>query len=604
MQVYADKRFEEPLHTLIAFNNQELNDAFEAIDKYKDRYYLLGYIRYEAKDAFAGCQIEQERPLLYFEVFDHFEPYTPGKAEPFILEPKPALTFEQYAAALGEIREEIARGNTYEVNYTYDFYVSLRRRTNPFTLYEYLLTKQKTPYNCFIQNDYDTVLSFSPELFFQINYLHPTGHGGHILTKPMKGTVRRGKTAEEDERLVEFLQNDIKNRAENVMIVDLLRNDLGRIAQTGTVNVSQLFAIESHPTLHQMTSQIEADLKEDVTLYEVFKSLFPCGSITGAPKISTMRIIDRVEQGKRNIYCGAIGYISPGQATFSVPIRILQKSNLQKPQNPQKKLQKTKPRPEIQARQELCQEFPTENPAETPAGNPAEAIAEETAAGDCFIYRVGGAIVWDSDVQDEWKETLTKTKFLCADFLLIETMKVEQGRILFLDEHIARLKKSAEYFGFSLNKETFDIQAEQDGILRLTVDKQGRRSIEYKTFAIPRNNHVKISPVRVDSADVFLYHKTSYRPYFQVNYDEVYDELFFNEKGELTEGSRTNIVVEIQGRRYTPPVPCGLLNGIYRQAMLDRGECVEKILYRQDLIQAEHIYCVNSVRGLREVALV
>jgi para-aminobenzoate synthetase/4-amino-4-deoxychorismate lyase len=588
MQVYADKRFDEPLHTLIAFNNQELNNAFEAIDKYKDRYYLLGYVRYEAKDAFAGCQIEHELPLLYFEVFDYFEPYTPGKAEPFVLEPKPALTFEQYAAALGEIREEIARGNTYEVNYTYDFYVGLRRRTNPFTLYEYLLTKQKTPYNCFIQNDYDTVLSFSPELFFQIQY-PPTGHGGHILTKPMKGTVRRGKSAKEDERLVEFLQNDIKNRAENVMIVDLLRNDLGRIAKTGTVKVSQLFAIESHPTLHQMTSQIEADLKEDVTLYEVFKSLFPCGSITGAPKISTMRIIDRVEQGKRNIYCGAIGYISPGQATFSVPIRILQKSN---PQKPQKKLQKTKPRPEIQARQK----FPAETSVET--------MAEAAAAEDCFIYRVGGAIVWDSDIQDEWKETLTKTKFLCADFLLIETMKVEQGQILFWDEHIARLKKSAEYFGFSLNKETFDIQVEQDGILRLTVDKQGRRTIEYKALTSPRNNYVKISPVTVDSADIFLYHKTSYRPYFQVNYDEVYDELFFNEKGELTEGSRTNIIVEIQGRRYTPPVSCGLLNGIYRQAMLDRGECVEKILYRQDLIQAEHIYCVNSVRGLREAALV
>jgi para-aminobenzoate synthetase/4-amino-4-deoxychorismate lyase len=575
MQVYADKQFDNPLHTITAFNNQELSAAFEAIDAYKDKYYLLGYVRYEVKDVFAGLTVEQDLPLLYFEVFDRFEPYKPGNARSFILEPKPAISFEQYAADLREIREEIARGNTYEINYTYDFYVQTRLRTNPFDLYEYLLTKQKTPYNCFIQNEYDTVLSFSPELFFQINYTK--GTEGHILTKPMKGTVRRGKTAEEDSRLIEFLQNDIKNRAENVMIVDLLRNDLGRIARTGSVKVSSLFAIETHQTLHQMTSQIEADLKEGVSLYDVFKSMFPCGSITGAPKISAMRIIDRVERGKRNIYCGAIGYICPGQATFSVPIRILQKSNPQKTKALYKK----------ESGKELSQ----------------EALAESVTANS-FIYRVGGAVVWDSDIQDEWKETLTKTKFLCGDFFLIETMKVEQGRILFRDEHIARLKKSADYFGFSLNKETFDIQPERDGILRLTVDKYGRHTIEYKDLNSPRNTHVKISPVRVDSADIFLYHKTSYRPYFQVNYDILYDELFFNEKEELTEGSRTNIIIEIQGCKYTPPVSCGLLNGIYRQAMLDGGECVEKIIRRQELAQAEHIYCVNSVRGLQEVTLV
>ncbi|MHB9293476.1 Aminodeoxychorismate/anthranilate synthase component I, partial [Hollandina sp. SP2] len=304
MLVYADKRFEHPLETLIAFNNQELIAAFEAIDAYKDRYFLLGYIRYEAKDVFAGIPVEQDLPLLYFEVFDHFESYIPGKAKPVALDLKPALSFEEYAAALEEIREEIAQGNTYEVNYTYAFHVLPHQQRDPFALYEYLLTQQQTPYNCFIQNDYDTVLSFSPELFFELSY--GSGNpGGHIRTKPMKGTIRRGKTAEEDAQLREFLQKDVKNRAENVMIVDLLRNDLGRIAKTGSVKVSQLFAIETHPTLHQMTSQIEGDLKEGASLYEVFKALFPCGSITGAPKISTMGIIDRVEQGKRNIYCGA-----------------------------------------------------------------------------------------------------------------------------------------------------------------------------------------------------------------------------------------------------------------------------------------------------------
>ncbi|MDR1956009.1 MAG: chorismate-binding protein [Treponema sp.] len=553
MLVYADKRFTHPLKTLMAFNNRELIAAFEAIDAYKDRYFLLGYIRYEAKDVFAGLPMEQDLPLLYFEVFDGFEPYTPGSAGSVVLDPKPALSFEEYAAALGEIREEIAQGNTYEVNYTYDVHVHAPQQLEPFALYEYLLTKQTTPYNCFIQNDYDTVLSFSPELFFELSYARVPG--GHILTKPMKGTVRRGKNAAEDAQLRSFLQHDVKNRAENVMIVDLLRNDLGRIAQTGSVRVSKLFTIESHPTLHQMTSQIEADLKEDTSLYEVFKALFPCGSITGAPKISTMRIIDRVEQGKRNIYCGAIGYIRPGHLTFSVPIRILQKS---------------------------CKDA-------------------------CFIYRVGGAIVWDSDIQDEWKETLTKTKLLSADFLLIETMKVEQGVILFRKEHFARLKKSAGYFGFALDERIWAVQPEKDGILRLLLDKQGRSTLEYKDLVPASSTQVRISPVRVDSGDIFLYHKTSYRPYFsarQEPYKTFYDELFFNEKGELTEGSRTNIVLEIQGRRYTPPESCGLLNGVYRQVMLDRGECSEKILHHEDLLRAEHIYCVNSVRGMQEVTLV
>ncbi|MDR2798700.1 MAG: chorismate-binding protein [Treponema sp.] len=551
MLVYADKKFEHPLKTLLAFNNQELLTAFEAIDAYKDRYFLLGYIRYEAKDVFAGIPVEQDLPLLYFDVFDHFEPYTPGKAEPVALDLKPALSFEEYAAALEEIREEIAQGNTYEVNYTYDFHVLPHEQGDPFALYEYLVTQQQTPYNCFIQNDYDTVLSFSPELFFELRYGSGNA-GGHIRTKPMKGTIHRGKTAEEDARLRDFLQKDVKNRAENVMIVDLLRNDLGRIAKTGSVKVSQLFTIETHPTLHQMTSQIEGEVKEGVSLYEVFKALFPCGSITGAPKISTMGIIDRVEQGKRHIYCGAIGFISPGQMTFSVPIRILQRSG------------------------------------------------HETG----FIYRVGGAIVWDSVVQDEWKETLTKTKLLSAGFLLIETMKVEQGRILFKDEHQARLQKSAKYFGFALDERIWAIPPEQEGILRLTVDRQGKSTWEYKALLPACSTQVRISPVQVDSNEVFLYHKTSYRPYFQVNYEVFYDELFFNERGELTEGSRTNIVLEIQGRRYTPPVSCGLLNGLYRQAMLDRGECSEKILYAADLFQAEHIYCVNSVRGLQEVTLV
>ena len=549
MAVYGDYLFQGPARIIAAFNNKECVEAFREIEAWKDRCFLLGYVCYEARAVFAGTPIQSPLPLVYFEAFEAAAPYIPRAPRPFVLNPVPALNFDTYQAALREIRDEIALGNTYEVNYTYDFTVDPQGR-DPFELYEYLLSKQKTPYNAFITNEYDTVLSFSPELFFEIER---ACEGRHIRTKPMKGTVKRGATPEEDALGMEFLRNDLKNRAENVMIVDLLRNDLGRIAKTGSVAVTRLFEIETHPTLHQMTSQIEADLRDDVSLYDVFKALFPCGSITGAPKISTMNIIDRVETGNRRIYCGAIGFIRPGGAmTFSVPIRILQKTR------------------------------------EAPR----------------FTYRVGGAVVWDSDIADEWKETIVKTRFLSADFFLLETMRVENGVILFEDAHIRRLKKSAASFGFALGDSLFPLKPERDGILRLSVDKQGGHRLEYRELRDSPANAVRISPVTVDSAEPLLYHKTSYRPYYQqVDYETYYDELFFNERGELTEGSRTNIVLEINGKRYTPPVSCGLLDGIYRQHLLESGECEEKILFKEDLARAGHIYCVNSVRGLKEVAL-
>ncbi|MDR2518397.1 MAG: chorismate-binding protein [Spirochaetaceae bacterium] len=549
MAVYGDYLFQCPARIIAAFNNTECAQAFREIEALKDRCFLLGYVRYEARGAFAGVPVQSPLPLVYFEAFERAEPYIPRAPRPFVLNPEPSLAFGAYQAALREIREEIAEGNTYEVNYTYDFTVDHQGR-DPFELYEYLLSKQKTPYNAFIANEYDTVLSFSPELFFEIEQARGERH---IRTKPMKGTVKRGANPAEDAGLVDFLRKDLKNRAENVMIVDLLRNDLGRIAKTGSVAVTRLFEIETHPTLHQMTSQIEADLQDGVSLYDVFKALFPCGSVTGAPKISTMNIIDRLEKGKRHIYCGAVGFIRPGGAmTFSVPIRILQKT-------------RDAPR---------------------------------------FACRVGGAVVWDSGIADEWKETLTKTRFLRADFFLLETMRVENGIILFEEAHIRRLKTSAAYFGFALDDSLFPLKPERDGILRLTVDKQGRWELEYREMQDSPAGVVSVSPVTVDSGDPLLYHKTSCRPYYQhVDYRYVYDELFFNERGELTEGSRTNIILETGGKRYTPPVSCGLLDGIYRRYMLDKGECEEKILFKEDIGRSDRMYCVNSVRGLKEVAL-
>ncbi len=537
MIIFADKCFKNPVKTIKAFNTKEVIQAFELIESLKAKYYIVGYIRYEAFEK-QSC----EYPLLYFEVFKKYEKYINNFSGNCTIECSPLISFEEFKNAINKIKKEIEYGNTYEVNYTYDFLVNAN--CNDFELFEHLIKNQKTPYNFYIKNDYDTVLSFSPELFFELE-------GSHIITKPMKGTIRRGKTPEEDNNLIKFLQNDEKNRAENVMIVDLLRNDLGKISKTGSVKVSRLFDIETHKTLHQMTSQIEAELKDNITLHEIFKAIFPCGSITGAPKISTMKIIEKIEKGNRNIYCGAIGLISPQKTIFSVPIRILQKQNNEKH----------------------------------------------------FKYRVGGAVVWDSNPQDEWEETITKTKFLNGDFKIIETILVKNGKPIFLKEHLERMKKSAEFFGFKFNN--FIIKPEKDGIMRILLNKNGNITTEYK----PENkknssNKIKISPIKIDSTNSFMYHKTTYRPWFYDSYQkiaegEIFDEIFFNKKGELTEGARSNIVLQIDNQLYTPPISCGLLNGILRKYL----NVKEKVLYETDLKNAQKIFCINSVRGIKEVKL-
>lgn len=541
MIIFGEKQFTNPIKIITAFNFDELKTAFAKIEELKNQYYIVGYLRY---NAFSGQS--SNFPLLYFEVFNSYNIYKTKNTKKLLLNPTPCVNFCEYSNAIKKIKEEIAKGNTYEVNYTYDFDVPFDG--DELELFNFLLSKQKTPYNFYIKNQYDTVLSFSPELFFEMQ-------NNHILTKPMKGTIRRGKDKKEDKNLIEFLKNDIKNRAENVMIVDLLRNDLGRIAKVGTVNVSKLFEIETHKTLHQMTSQIEADLKENTTFFDIFKAIFPCGSITGAPKISTMKVISDVEKGERNIYCGAIGMISPKETVFSVPIRILQKTNEQ----------------------------------------------------NKFKYRVGGAIVWDSNAQDEWEETLTKTKFLNDEFQIIETVKIENNSILFEKEHFERMQKTAEHFGFKFK--TPEIAKTDDGMLRILLNRDGEIKTELKKITPAKTSKIAISPIIQNSKNEFLYYKTTYRPWYydsfqRIKNGEIYDEIFFNEKGELTEGARSNIVLQLNGNLYTPPVQCGLLNGVFRQELLKNNKCTEKILYKKDLEKAEKIFCVNSVRGMVEVLFI
>lgn len=529
MQIYADKVFDTPVETVEAFEPQEVKPALDRIESLKNKgLYLVGYMRYDLKTP------AKRSPLIYFEAFDSFRPFEPkipGYKIGTVV--TPLITQDEYAEQVARIKEQIKNGITYEVNFTYPS--SLKTNASEIDLYHYLLQNQKTPYNAFLQNQYETILSFSPELFFTL-------HGNRILTKPMKGTVRRGKDSKEDAELKDFLYNDLKNRTENIMIVDLLRNDLGRISKPGTVSADKLFDIEQHKTLFQMTSEISSELKEGVSLNDIVEAIYPCGSITGAPKISTMQVIADTEKFPREVYCGTIGYLHEDEVVFSVPIRILQKKNGERD----------------------------------------------------YRYDAGSAITWNSTAEDEWNETLTKARFLDADFSLIET------GITDFEMHVERLKKSAAALGFRWNEDIENLGFDRSVVNRIELFKDGRFERTTRPIPAPRQNpKIRISH-KVNSANPFLYHKTSIRLPAP---KEVFDEIGVNEKGEITEGTFTNVGVQINGTLYTPPIECGLLNGITRQKLLREGAIQEKVLYPDNLRDAEKIYCFNSVRGMVEVEL-
>lgn len=556
MQVFADKIFNNSIQIIEAFDNQSFTRAFTQIEDLRKRpnLYLLGYIRYEAKDVFLGKEIKSDLPLLYFEVYEDAKVQERKDANKnYALNPIAQIDYKTYEKAINQIKEEIAEGNTYQVNYTYDYKIEtgMDGFAKGFDLYNAILPNQKTPYNTYIKNKYEEILCFSPELFFDLQ-------GNKIRTKPMKGTVKRGLNEKEDKENIEFLKNDIKNRAENVMIVDLLRNDLGKIAKTGTVKVDKLFEVETHKTVHQMTSEISAELEKNTTLYEIFEALFPCGSVTGAPKINTMEIIERLETGKRGVYCGAIGLITSEKTVFSVPIRTLQGVN------------------------------------------------------SSYTCRVGGAIVWDSTPEEEWEETLTKIKFLgvndIPDFKLVETMLVKNGEIQDKEVHIKRMKNSSQELNFKFSEEKFDIKFYSECILRVLLSKDGNFEPQILPVNEISNNRVIVSEEKINSEEPLLYHKTTHRPWYRASAEkirtgDIFDEIFFNEKGELTEGSRSNVILEIGGKCFTPPVKCGLLNGVLRQKLINEGKAEEKILYLEDLERAEKVFCINSIRGMVEVDL-
>ncbi|MEW6372259.1 MAG: aminodeoxychorismate synthase component I [Pseudomonadota bacterium] len=477
----------------------------------------------------------------------------------------------QFVDAIGRIRDYIAAGDTYQVNYTYrlrfDAFGSI------FALYRRLRARQPVPYGALITlPDGGAVLSFSPELFVR-------HQAGTLLARPMKGTAPASDDPDTDARRSAELALDPKNRAENLMIVDLLRNDLGRVAQTGSVAVPKLFEVTRFGAVLQMTSTVRAQLRPGAGLAEVLTALYPCGSITGAPKRRTMEIIDELEPDARGVYTGAIGWFDPpasgqsvGDFCLSVPIRTLSLG---------------------------------------PASGPGAGLRRGELG-------VGAGIVFDSDAQAEYAECQLKARFLTGlqnAFEIFETIKAswEDGP-RHLDEHLARIAASCACFG-----RPFDMAAARalvvdtclalphEGLhrLRLASGADGALSITAAPLA-PLHAPVRVvlADTPVESSDIFLRHKTSVRQRYDAAWraaeaQGAFDALFFNERGELTEGGRSNVFVHIDGRWYTPPLSCGLLPGVMRAVVLaaPAWKASERIITRAMLERAEGIMVCNALRG-------
>ena len=490
----------------------------------------------------------------------------------------------KYLRNIRTIKEYIAAGDTYQVNYTLKLLFELNGSTEG--LYRDLRRNQSVSYGAYIRWDDERILSFSPELFF-------ARRGGTITVRPMKGTMVRGRTLEEDRDNQRFLSNDPKNRSENVMIVDLLRNDLSHLMHRlggGKVRVESLFDVEVYETLLQMTSTIRGEQTgrlSTVSLLELFKALFPCGSVTGAPKIRTMEIINELESGRRGVYTGAIGYLAPnGEAGFNVPIRTI------------------------------------------------------VMKGEQAEMGIGSGIVHDSDPEQEWQECLLKGRFLtrpAEDFLLIETLLWEPGKgYWLLEDHLNRLRDSADYFLFSHDPAKVVQRLEEAAAtfpdqwmrVRMTLAKDSRIELSWVNCDPPRLRQlpqqpepldqqahqalprITLSRERVDSSSPEFFHKTSRRSLFNREFkrataDGLFDICFVNTYGKVTEGCITNIFLHRDGKYLTPPVRCGLLAGVMRHQLLmaDKPTVEEREVTPEDLQNAEAIFLCNSVRGVVRVRL-
>jgi para-aminobenzoate synthetase/4-amino-4-deoxychorismate lyase len=556
-----------------------------------------------------------------------------------LLEAEFGLLEAEYAERIAAIHEWICAGEIYQLNFT----VPMRVRTSatPTALYSRLRGLQPVEYGAFLHTrPGHRILSFSPELFFQ---LEDGGPMRRITTRPMKGTAPRGRTTGEDRQLAEWLRNDPKNRSENLMIVDLLRNDLGRLCRFGSVRAESLFAVERYPTLWQMTSNITGEVRPEVGFQQIFRALFPCGSITGAPKVRAMQLTARVEPEARGVYTGAIGYFSRQRTVFNVAIRTLELDGEGRELGRQSEKSKDKNGVFKGKFEESKSKFvePKSKGEELDGGGENSGGELDRQTGLQFgRMGVGGGIIADSDAASEFRECLLKAEFLTGPpnrfperFSLVETLLWREGFPL-LELHLDRLEDSAGYFEFACERArvraalvahaaTFASPVPSPGLspkpslelnpepkpessqfpnqpprpaprkVRLLLGPEGGLRIESAILPVSaiqpesatstdaKPARVRISTARTDPRDRMLFHKTTHRPVYAAAYGAATeagfdDVLFLNLRGEVTEGAISNIFIEKDGRWFTPPVECGLLAGVFRRHLLETRPGIEE----------------------------
>jgi len=571
---------------LVAREHSEVLEVIEAAEHraQAEQLQAVGYVSYEASHAFDNKfpKRDIEIPLVCFALFTGemkleslVDLYTPADASPDYWQ----LTESQHSfeSKVSRIREMIGAGEVYQINLT-----SRMRQSEVVTLADFARWSQDMPYAVYLEGPELTLCSASPELFFQ-------REDGVVWSKPMKGTVGRRSEATADESSALWLQQSRKNRAENVMITDMVRNDLARISSTGKVSVDELFGVERYPSVWQMTSTVKSEV--DASVAEIFRALFPAASITGAPKRAALEVIDDLEKEPREIYTGAVGRIKPSGATcFNVAIRTAWSS---------------------------------------------------TATGDSR-FGSGCGIVWDSDPTEEFEELKTKARILRQpdpQFHLFETMGIVNGEIPRLSRHLFRLANSAKYWSFDFDAEATkryledvvkqvvnghenDGQSASTFRLRLQLDRHGAmshriESIELSPMESPQSKealHTDELPVvelalvqtAVSADDTFLTHKTSRREAYDRAMEEIpggCEPVIFNTSGNVTESAIANIVYQRDGELFTPPLADGLLPGVLRDELLDKGVITERTLTVVNLKSVEAFWLINSLRGWRKAIL-
>ena len=562
MQVHAkfkkhsrveDLYFTDPV-LVMTENTHSLHEALKTGEKYmNDGHYVINAITYESFDP----DNEQFIIGVFSDTVDHKTFTSNREVSTYkITEPEFTETREQIIKNIEQVREYIRDGHTYQVNYT------TRLKGNFYgdghTLFETLMSSNNGDYAMYIEYGDEQLVSCSPELFFEVD------KDRTIRTRPMKGTAPRGLDKTQDDENYRFLNESKKDRAENVMIVDLLRNDISKVAAKNSVNVPKLFTIEKYATVFQMTSTVEAKLAGDINITGIMDGLFPCGSITGAPKLSTMNIINALESSPRKYYCGTLGIMYPGgESVFNVPIRTLY------------------------------------------------------IKGEDYIYGAGGGITYDSIPASEYDEIVDKTAFLKkAQYELIESMRLEDGHVPRLEYHAERLAASAKTFDFNTGNLTAAVEryTEAEGIagglykLRATLNAAGELTMSHAPIDDTKEGVAILHHEPILAPPKFIENKTTVRYHYKIPNNDFNIVLYYNEQQQLTEFNIGNVVISENGKFYTPSEQSGILNGVMRQSLMDDKTIHEKDYSIDDFIEKYKndqisVYLINSVRGWLKIRL-